>query len=137
MEWLRESLLKTFCQKSPVKANFSMKSPDDISLAQWSLIEEWRAGKWKTLDFPRLAREDFDLNGVEFVNTLFEVPTEGYLKQLKHNAAAHNVTPVLIMVDDEGDGCAPTRSTRPKPFTGPPNPTTPSWNTQSPPASTS
>jgi L-ribulose-5-phosphate 3-epimerase len=89
-----------------------MNSPDDISLAQWSLIEEWRARKWKTLDFPRLAREDFDLNGVEFVNTLFEVPTEGYLKQLKHNAAAHDVTPVLIMVDDEGDGCSPTKEGR-------------------------
>jgi L-ribulose-5-phosphate 3-epimerase len=86
--------------------------PDDISLAQWSLIEEWRAGKWKTLDFPRLAREDFDLNGVEFVNTLFEVPTEGYLRQLRMNAAAHGVTMVLIMVDDEGDGCAPTREGR-------------------------
>ena len=85
---------------------------DDISLAQWSLIEEWRAGKWKTLDFPRLAREDFGLNGVEFVNTLFEVPTEGYLKQLKSNAAAHGITMVLIMVDDEGDGCSPTREGR-------------------------
>jgi L-ribulose-5-phosphate 3-epimerase len=81
---------------------------DDISLAQWALVEEIRAGQWKTLDFPRIAREDFDLNGIEFVNTLFEVPTEGYLKQLKHNAAMHGVTMVLIMVDDEGDGCAST-----------------------------
>jgi L-ribulose-5-phosphate 3-epimerase len=89
-----------------------MKLADDISLAQWSLIEEWRAGKWKTLDFPRLAREDFGLNGVEFVNTLFEVPTEGYLRQLRQNAAAHGITMVLIMVDDEGDGCAPTREGR-------------------------
>jgi hypothetical protein len=70
-------------------------------------VEEWRAGKWKTLDFPRLAREDFGLNGIEFVNTLFEVPTEAYLKQLKHNAEIHGVTMVLIMVDDEGDGCSP------------------------------
>ena len=89
-----------------------MKLRDDISLAQWSLIDEWRAGQWKTLDFPRLARGDFDLNGVEFVNTLFEVPTENYLKQLKANAAAHGITMVLIMVDDEGDGCAPTREGR-------------------------
>lgn len=89
-----------------------MTITDDISLAQWSLVDEWRAGKWKTLDFPRLAREDFDLNGVEFVNTLFEVPTEGYLKQLKRNAANHGVTMVLIMIDDEGDGCSPTREGR-------------------------
>lgn len=84
-----------------------MKRTDDISLAQWSLIDEFRAGTWKTLDFPRLVREDFDLNGVEFVNTLFEVPTETYLKQVKQNAADHGVTPVLIMIDDEGDGCSP------------------------------
>lgn len=89
-----------------------MNLPDDISLAQWSLIEEWRARQWKTLDFPRLAREDFGLNGVEFVNTLFEAPTESYLKQLKSNAAAHGITMVLIMVDDEGDGCSPTKEGR-------------------------
>lgn len=77
---------------------------DDISLAQWALVEEMRAGKWKNLDFPRIAREDFGLNGIEFVNTLFEVPTEGYLKKLKQNAATHGVAMVLIMVDDEGDG---------------------------------
>lgn len=89
-----------------------MNSPVNISLAQWSLIEEWRAGQWKTLDFPRLAREDFGLSGVEFVNTLFDVPTESYLKQLKANAAAYDVSLVLIMVDDEGDGCAPTKEGR-------------------------
>jgi L-ribulose-5-phosphate 3-epimerase len=85
---------------------------NDISLAQWALVEEIRAGTWKTLDFARIARETFGLNGIEFVNTLFEVPTEGYLKQLKQNAAAHGVTMVLIMVDDEGDGCAPTKEGR-------------------------
>jgi hydroxypyruvate isomerase len=89
-----------------------MEARDDISLAQWALVHEVRQGKWKTLDFPRVAREDFDLNGIEFVNTLFEVPTEGYLKQLRQNAAAHDVTMVLIMVDDEGDGCASTREGR-------------------------
>ena len=81
---------------------------NDISLAQWALVEEIRAGKWTTLDFPKIAREDFGLNGIEFVNTLFEVPTEGYLKKLKQNAAAHDVKMLLIMVDDEGDGCSPT-----------------------------
>jgi hydroxypyruvate isomerase len=85
---------------------------DDISLAQWALVEEIRAGKWKNLDFPRIAREDFGLNGIEFVNTLFEVPTEGYLKKLKQNAANHGVSMVLIMVDDEGDGCGATKEER-------------------------
>lgn len=81
---------------------------DDISLAQWALVDEIRAGKWKNLDFPKIAREDFDLNGIEFVNTLFEVPHNNYLNELKKNANNHGVSMVLIMVDAEGDGCEPT-----------------------------
>jgi len=85
---------------------------DDISIAQWALVKEIRDGKWKNLDFPRIAREDFDLNGIEFVNTLFEVPTVSYLNQLKKNADDHGVEMVLIMVDAEGDGCEPTPELR-------------------------
>jgi sugar phosphate isomerase/epimerase len=90
----------------------SQFTKDDISLAEWALVEEIRAGKWKNLDFPRIAREDFGLNGIEFVNTLFESPTETYLKKLKQNAADYNVTMVLIMVDEEGDACAATAQER-------------------------
>ena len=85
---------------------------DDISLAQWALVNEIKAGKWKTLDFPKIAREDFDINGIEFVNTLFEVPTLSYLDVLKQNAADYGITMVLIMVDDEGDGCASVKEER-------------------------
>lgn len=85
---------------------------DDISLAQWALVDEVRTGKWKTLDFAKIARQDFALNGIEFVNTLFEVPTEGYLRRLKRNAEDNGVKMVLIMVDDEGDGCSQTAKER-------------------------
>jgi sugar phosphate isomerase/epimerase len=100
----------SFIFKKPTMTSPEQK--DDISLAQWALVEEMRAGKWKNLDFPRIAREDFGLNGIEFVNTLFEVPTEGYLKKLKQNAATHGIKMVLIMVDDEGDGAEPTKEGR-------------------------
>ena len=83
---------------------------DDISIAQWALVNEIRSGEWTNLDFPRIAREDFGLNGIEFVNTLFDVPTANYLKQLKSNADDHGVTMILIMVDAEGDGCEPTQN---------------------------
>ena len=85
---------------------------DDISIAQWALVEEIRAGKWKTLDFPKIAREDFDINGIEFVNTLFEVPHFNYLKRLKQNANDFGVTMVLIMVDDEGETCTQSKEER-------------------------
>ncbi len=85
---------------------------DDISIAQWALVEEVRTGKWKTLDFPKIAREDFDINGIEFVNTLFEVPHFSYLKRLKKNANDHGVTMILIMVDSEGETCTQSKEER-------------------------
>lgn len=85
---------------------------DDVSIAQWALVQEVKEGKWKTLDFPKIAREDFDINGIEFVNTLFEVPTLRYLNTLKRNAEDHGVTMVLIMVDDEGETCTPSKEER-------------------------
>jgi L-ribulose-5-phosphate 3-epimerase len=85
---------------------------DDISLAQWALVDEIRQGKWTTLDFPRVAREDFGLNGIEFVNTLFEVPHMNYLNELRANADTYGVTMVLIMVDAEGDPCSPESKVR-------------------------
>ena len=78
---------------------------DDISIAQWALVDEIRQEKWTTLEFPRVAREAFDINGIEFVSTLFELPTYSYLKKLRSNAEKYNVTMVLIMVDDEGETC--------------------------------
>jgi len=84
----------------------------DISLAEWALVDEFREGKFKNLDFPRIAREDFGLNGIEFVNTLFEVPTLEYLRTLKQRANDYEISMLLIMVDDEGDGCAPDKEER-------------------------
>jgi len=104
---------------APELLSFSKNNPqmtiekDDISLAQWALVDEIRAGKWKNLDFPKIAREVFDLNGIEFVNTLFgDVPHVRYLNQLKKNANDHGVNMVLIMVDSEGDGAEPTPELR-------------------------
>jgi len=85
---------------------------DDISLAQWALVSEIREGKWKNSEFPKVAREDFDINGIEFVSTLFELPTYSYLRRLQQNANKYKVTMVLIMVDDEGETCDPSREVR-------------------------
>jgi L-ribulose-5-phosphate 3-epimerase len=93
-------LLKMQSAAAAIRSEWIGKN--DISLAQWALVGEVQSGKWKTVDFARIAREDFGLNGIEFVNTLFEVPTLGYLNRLKKNAADHGVTMVLIMVDGEG-----------------------------------
>ena len=85
---------------------------DDISLASWSLVRSFRAGKWKNLDLPRILREELGINGLEYVNTFFENPTLRYVRQLKRNCADHGVTSVLIMVDGEGDTAAVDRQER-------------------------
>ena len=105
--------LSGFAFDSRNRLNAALRTDKDaISLAEWALVQEIRDGKWKNLDFPRVASEDFGIKGVEFVNTLFEVPTNTYLNQLKKNAEDLGVKMVLIMVDAEGRMAAPTKEER-------------------------
>src|SRR5690606_41607845 len=85
---------------------------DDISIAQWALVDEVRSGLWKTLDFPKIYSAMFDINGIEFVNTLYEVPTMSYRNQLKKNTDDHGVTMLLIMVYTVGEGAYSTKKYR-------------------------
>jgi L-ribulose-5-phosphate 3-epimerase len=76
----------------------------EISLAAWSIVQSFfLAKKWKNLDLPRIARQEFGIGALEFVNQFFENPTLNYLKELKRNAETHAVKLVRIMVDDEGE----------------------------------
>lgn len=54
------------------------------------------------LEFPRVAREQFAIEGLEFVNTLWMAPTAGYLQTLKRNMRDSGTQCVLIMCDAEG-----------------------------------
>lgn len=72
------------------------------SLAQWSLHKAIQSRMITNLDFPRVAREHFGIEGLEFVNTLWQSPTAGYLARLKKNMQTAGVSGVLIMCDDEG-----------------------------------
>lgn len=80
-----------------------------ISLAQWSLHKRLFADRAKiaemNLDFPKMTREEFGIDGVEFVNQFFKdkVTDQAYLKELKKRVDEYKVTPVLIMIDGEGD----------------------------------
>ncbi len=77
---------------------------DDISLAAWSINRSFFVNhRWKNLDLPRICREELKINGIEFVNQFFENPTIRYLQQLKRNLDDYGVTPVLVMIDSEGD----------------------------------
>ncbi len=78
-----------------------------ISLAEWSLHNALfgrKGEKLTNLDFPRVARERFGVEGVEFVNQFFKdkAHDSAYLKDLKTRANDHGVACVLIMIDAEG-----------------------------------
>ncbi len=80
---------------------------DSISLAAWSLNKSFFINRrWKNLDLPRICREEFGIDGLEFVNQFFENPTLVYLRQLKRNLDDYGVAPVLVMIDAEGDMAA-------------------------------
>jgi L-ribulose-5-phosphate 3-epimerase len=85
-----------------------------ISLAEWSIhkalfnkdVAEKEFGREiHNLDFPRIAREQFGIAGVEFVNQFFKdrAHDPAYLKDLKTRADDQGVTCALIMIDGEGD----------------------------------
>src|SRR5688500_15568990 len=75
-----------------------------ISLAEWSLNKALFGKRMDNLDFPRVAREDFGIDGVEYVNQFFmdKAKDEKYLAELKKRSRDHGVTNVLIMCDNEG-----------------------------------
>lgn len=83
-----------------------------ISLAQWSIHKAIQRRMVANLDFPRIAREQFGIEGLEFVNALWEAPTEGYVTRLKNNMRDTGTRCVLIMCDNEGYMGAVDRSER-------------------------
>jgi sugar phosphate isomerase/epimerase len=85
---------------------------DAVSLATWSIVRSFRAGIWKLPDVARICREDFGIDGIEYVTAFFDAPVESYLKKLNQAAADHGVANVLIMVDGEGDMVSRDRSVR-------------------------
>jgi L-ribulose-5-phosphate 3-epimerase len=74
-----------------------------LSLAEWSLHRAIQSRLITNLDFPRIAREQFDIEGLEFVNQLWEAPTQGYVQSLKANMQKTGTKGVLLMVDREGE----------------------------------
>jgi sugar phosphate isomerase/epimerase len=76
----------------------------DISLAEWSLHKELFAKKLTNLDFPELARKEFGISIVEYVNQFFKDKAEDktYLADLLKRSKDNGVTNNLIMIDGEG-----------------------------------
>jgi len=110
------STRRHFIQSSlAASAAAAMPAPagkDNISLANWSIVQSFRLGKWKLLDLPRIMREELQIYGLEYVNTFFENPILQYLQRLKRNIQDNGITSVLIMVDEEGNTAAVDKAER-------------------------
>ena len=87
-----------------------------ISLAEWSLHRMLYSGELDHLEFCEIAREQFDLDAVEYVNSFFFDKAEDfdYLKEMKNRANDHGVSSLLIMCDNEGDLGDPIQKAREK-----------------------
>jgi sugar phosphate isomerase/epimerase len=76
-----------------------------ISLAEWSLNKSLFQKKITNMDFPRIAKETFGLDAVEYVSQFFPDKAEDteYLTKLKNECEKYGVRSLLIMVDGEGN----------------------------------
>jgi sugar phosphate isomerase/epimerase len=76
-----------------------------ISLAQWSLHRELQAKTLDHLDFAKVAREEFKIDAIEYVNQFFKDKANdaAYLAEMNRRAKDHGVYQHLIMCDGEGN----------------------------------
>lgn len=85
--------------------SYAQKEVYKISLAEWSLHRTLGTGTITNMDFPRITKETYGLDAVEYVSTFFKGKGEDtqYLTQLKNECEKYDVKSLLIMVDGEGN----------------------------------
>ena len=85
-----------------------------ISLAEWSLHRALQSKEIDHLDFYSVAKKEFDISAVEYVNTFFfnKARDTTYLKEMKTRADDLSVRSLLIMCDNEGNLGDPDDSKR-------------------------
>ena len=76
-----------------------------ISLAEWSLHRALNSKKIDHIDFAAIAKNDFSINAIEYVNSFFfnHAKDNAYLIEMKNRADDHGVKSLLIMCDNEGN----------------------------------
>lgn len=77
----------------------------EISLAEWSLHTALFAKEMENLDFPVVAKKEFGISVVEYVNSFFKDKAEDtkYLNELLSRCRDNGVRNHLIMCDGEGE----------------------------------
>lgn len=100
-----KSLLTALLLAGIFTSSFAQKQELKISLAEWSLHRALWKGTITNMDFPRITKETYGLDAVEFVSTFFKGKGEDmeYLTALKKECDKYGVKSLLIMVDAEGN----------------------------------
>jgi sugar phosphate isomerase/epimerase len=88
----------------PSSASVIKRPTFKISLAEWSLHRALFSKQLDHLDFARIAKDDYGIHAVEYVNQFFKDKAEDrkYLAEMKRRAADAGVESRLIMIDGEG-----------------------------------
>jgi sugar phosphate isomerase/epimerase len=99
-----------------LNANHFARPWFEISLAEWSLHRTIFSGKMTNLDFPRVAKQDFGIDAIEYVNQFFKdkANDKSYLRDLNDRCKSEGVRSVLIMCDGEGATGDPDQAARMK-----------------------
>ena len=86
----------------------------EISIAEWSLHKSLFGKKITNLEFPVVAKKEFDISAVEYVNQFFKdkANDKNYLNELKKICDNEGVKSLLIMCDGEGKLGDPEKSKR-------------------------
>lgn len=86
----------------------------EISIAEWSLHKSLFGKKITNLEFPVVAKKEFDISAVEYVNQFFKdkANDKNYLNELKKICDNEGVKSLLIMCDGEGKLGDPDKSKR-------------------------
>ena len=86
----------------------------EISIAEWSLHKSLFGKKITNLEFPVVAKKEFDISAVEYVNQFFKdkANDKNYLNEIKKICDNEGVKSLLIMCDGEGKLGDPDKSKR-------------------------
>ena len=93
------------CNSKPESKTATSQKELNLSLAQWSIHRALESGSLRAEDFASIAKNDFGIQAVEYVNSFYKdhATDKAFWEKMRAVADSLQVKSLLIMVDDEGD----------------------------------
>jgi L-ribulose-5-phosphate 3-epimerase len=110
------SIVKCTTKTETTTVTDTNKKELKISLAQWSIHRALEAGELKAIDFPAIAKNQYGITAVEYVNQFYvdHATDETFWKMMRAKTDSLGVKNLLIMCDNEGDLGNPNEAERNK-----------------------